>query len=261
MPDPVAGVRAFYDAHSETFLEHAGPTFQAGLVRSPDGVESPEASDRALARTAGVRPGDRVLDAGCGVAGPAIHIARGFEGVQVDGVTVSPVQVALGRERVLAAGLADRVRVHEADYHHLPFDDGTFDQVLFLESAGYSTRLPALFAEASRVLRPGGRLFVKDVFTRAGPLTAAQREELRSYDATWAMPSTPRVADVEQALAGAGFEGVESQALDTGGDWFLGSMFELGEEGFRLNAFGEGFFRRFEDLPILFAQVQARKPG
>jgi SAM-dependent methyltransferase len=258
--DPVAAVQAFYDRHSLTFLQHAGPTFQAGLVRGVTGGESPANSNLALAARAGVQPGDRVLDAGCGVGGPAMDIVRGIEGVHVDGVTVSAVQVQLAEERLAEADLVDRVAIQQADYHHLPYGDGTFDCALFLESAGYSTDLPRLFVEAFRVLKPGGRLYIKDVFRREGTLTAAQLEELAAYDDTWAMPATPPVSRLVAAVEGAGFIDARSDDLDLGSSHFIGSMFELGANGLTMNAFGEGFFRRFVDLPILFAEVRARRP-
>ncbi len=260
MTDPLHGVRAFYDQHSATFLQHAGPTFQAGLLRR-GGVEDAARSNLALAERAGVLPGHRVLDAGCGVAGPALDIAAALADVVVDGVTLSPVQAALAADRIAAAGLADRVRVQVADYHHLPFAAASFDCVLYLESAGYSTDPAALFAEARRVLRPGGRLYIKDVVRRPGRLSPQQQEELAAYDATWAVPGTPTVDTLQSALAASGFVEQESSELDVGSSHFIGSMFELGPDGFVLNAFGEGFFRRFVDLPILFAELRARAPG
>lgn len=260
MTDPLTGVSAFYDRHSAAFLEHAGPTFQAGLVRGEDGSEVACASNLALAKRAGIQAGDRVLDAGCGVAGPAIDLATHIEGVQVDGVTLSAVQARMGQQRVLDAGLAERVRVHEGDYHRLRFADGSFDCVLFLESAGYSTDLPRLFGEASRVLRPGGRLYVKDVVRREGLLTEQQLEELADYDATWAVPSTPTARDLVDALSAAGFVDVGSAELALGSAHFIGSMFEVGPQGFALNEFGRACFRRFVDLPVLFAEVHARRP-
>jgi cyclopropane fatty-acyl-phospholipid synthase-like methyltransferase len=105
-------------------VEAAGTTLQGGLVkRSADAFVDPETSTLYLAELAGVAPGDRILDAGCGVGGPALAIARALPDVVIDGVTFSEVQAKMARERIAAANLADRVRVHLADFHRLPFSD------------------------------------------------------------------------------------------------------------------------------------------
>ena len=106
---------------------------------------------------AGIGPGDLVLDAGCGVGGPAIAIARDL-GAIVHGVTISPVQVRLGRVLAAEAGVADRVHLHLADFHQLPFADERFDAVMVMEATCYSDDLSGLIGELARVLRPGGTL-------------------------------------------------------------------------------------------------------
>src|SRR5215218_11502731 len=157
-------------------VEAAGTTLQGGLVkRSAEASVVPEASSRYLGELAGVAPGDHVLDAGCGVGGPALAIARAVPGVVVDGVTVSEVQATMARKLVAEAGLADRVRIHVADFHHLPFADASFDVAVYFEVTGYSPDRSALYRESARVLAPGGTVYVKDTFCREEPLTEEQR--------------------------------------------------------------------------------------
>ena len=64
------------------------------------------------------RPGDHVLEIGTGWGGFAIH-AAGHYGCRVTTTTISPAQFELARERVRAAGLADRVTVLLEDYRDL----------------------------------------------------------------------------------------------------------------------------------------------
>ncbi|KAF8690914.1 hypothetical protein AX14_002943, partial [Amanita brunnescens Koide BX004] len=83
---------------------------------------------------AGILPGHRVLDVGCGWGSLAIMIAETIPNTTVDAVTLSPTQVAYARERVAQAGLSDRVKVYEMDYQNMPADwEHAFDRVLCVE--------------------------------------------------------------------------------------------------------------------------------
>ncbi len=253
-------VAALYDRLSPTFLRCAGPTFQAGLVRRPDGVEDAAWSNRALAERAGVQPGAHILDAGCGVGGPACDIAAAFPDAQVVGLTVSVVQVDLATERARAAGLSERVTFVEGDFHALPFADDTFDVVLYLESSEYSSDLDRLFAEAARVLKPGGAVYVKGALRREGALSPQQQADLAAYDAMWAIQRTPSPSEIAAAMARTGLVVGLPTWLELGSGHFIGSMFELGPDGLKPNAFGQALFRRFVDLPVGFADIRAVCP-
>ena len=166
-------IRALYDAWSPEFVAAAGTTFQSGLVKaSADAREDPDASTRMCAAAAGMHDGDALLDAGCGVGGPAVALLQAYPHATLAGVTLSPVQAAMANQLALDRGVAARARFAVADYHELPFADATFDVVFYFECTGYSPDPAALYREAARVLKPGGRVYVKDVFRRATDLDA-----------------------------------------------------------------------------------------
>jgi len=254
--------RALYDHFTPIFLRTAGETFQAGLLKV-DGREDPRASNVALARRAGVRSGDRVLDVGCGVGGPARHVASAIDGVRIAGLTNSPVQHELGNLRCVEEGLDDRVRLHLGDFHAMPFDDDVFDVVMFYECTGYSADPETLFAEVRRVLRPGGTVYIKDVFVEERELAPAEREVQEAFDRNWALAASPKRSETEAVLATLGFTVVRSQRFgdEMGGAWYIGSMFDVGDGGVRLNAFGERFIHHMEGLPSYFGEVIARSSG
>lgn len=158
-----ADVQAYWDGAHDAYLAHVGTTFQAGRIACGSSMRE---SNLWLARSAGLATGDRVLDAGCGVCGPAIDMARAIPGLGIVGITLSARQAGTAVELIDRAGVCDRVHVVHGNYHALPFADGSFDAVLFLESLGYASALAPLFAGIHRVLRPGGTLYVKDVFRR-----------------------------------------------------------------------------------------------
>jgi SAM-dependent methyltransferase len=262
VPSDTRDIRSFYDRWTPVMVEAAGTTLQGGLIAPCAGPPvTPDESSRYLAELAGVRPGDRVLDAGCGVGGPAMAIARAFPGVRVDGVTLSEVQARTARRLVAEAGLADRVRVTVADFHALPFAAASFDVALYLEVTGYSSDRTALYRESARVLRPGGRVYVKDVFRRDGPLTDVQLGSMRDFDDLWACVASPTPAETVAAMRGAGLADVRSREYaHVDMRHFYESMVSRDARGVRLNAFGSAFLRLFPDLPVVFGEATGTRP-
>jgi cyclopropane-fatty-acyl-phospholipid synthase len=109
-----------------------------------------------ICRKLRLRPGDRLLDIGCGWGGLALHAARNY-GANVLGITLSQPQLELANERIRQAGLADRCRVEGLDYRHLRDAQG-FDKIVsigMLEAVG-EAKLPLYFRQAWSLLKPGG---------------------------------------------------------------------------------------------------------
>ena len=119
-----------------------------------------------LARDVALKPGERVLDAGCGVGGPARLLASRF-GVSVTGVDLSPPFVEAARYLTGRCGLEAAVTIEVGDATHLPADDASFDAVFLQHVAMNIKDRPALYREIRRVLAPCGRFATYDI-VRAG---------------------------------------------------------------------------------------------
>jgi SAM-dependent methyltransferase len=113
------------------------------------------------------KAGQRILDVGCGIGQPAFSLARSHQ-VDVTGITVSRRQIELATMAAEEAGLADRVRFEYADATNLPYGDGAFDAAWLFESMIHMPDKALALRETARVLRPGARLAIGDMFHEPG---------------------------------------------------------------------------------------------
>jgi SAM-dependent methyltransferase len=139
--------------------EHIGPD---DLVMVEEFHTLGPMATAALAQASGIGPDDHVLDAGCGIGGPARHLARAY-GCRVTGVDFTPEFVEVGNELTRRAGLADRVEIVHGDATALPFPPGSFDVAWTQHAAMNIADKAGLYHELRRVVRPGGRLALFDV--------------------------------------------------------------------------------------------------
>ncbi len=111
-----------------------------------------------LCRKLRLKPGQRMLDLGCGWGGLIMHAAQQY-GVDATGITLGQPQADLANERIRVAGLSDRCRAMVQDYRDVPADDDHLYDALvsvgMFEHVG-AAKLPGYFAHASELLKPGG---------------------------------------------------------------------------------------------------------
>ncbi|MBQ4278968.1 MAG: bifunctional demethylmenaquinone methyltransferase/2-methoxy-6-polyprenyl-1,4-benzoquinol methylase UbiE [Rikenellaceae bacterium] len=115
---------------------------------------------RRLVRMAAAAAPRDVLDVATGTGDLALMLARRIDGATVTGVDLSAQMLAVGRDKIAAKGLADRVRLVQGDAERLPFDDASFDAVTAAFGVRNFQDIPAGIGEMARVLRPGGTMLV-----------------------------------------------------------------------------------------------------
>ena len=151
---------------------------------------------------AALQPGQTVLDLGSGGGIDCFMAARqvGPTG-QVIGVDMTPAMLAKAERNRATVGL-DNVEFRQGFIEALPVDDATVDVILSNCVINLSPDKPAVFREAYRVLRPGGRLAASDMVTR-GHFSPAERADVSAW--AGCVSGAEDVADYVAAIRDAGF--------------------------------------------------------
>jgi tocopherol O-methyltransferase len=157
-------IRDLYDRTSPYYQSLWGAHIHHGYWIS--GEETKEkAQDQLiehLAYTAGLRPGCKILDVGCGFGGSSIYLAKEY-GAEATGITISPIQVEMARKAAAAEGANAKFILMDAE--EMKFEQ-TFDVVWSIESISHYPQKEKFFASATRYLEAGGTLAIIDWFKK-----------------------------------------------------------------------------------------------
>jgi len=158
-------IHAHYDLGNDLFALMLDPTmtYSCAYWERPELTleEAQLAKHRHIAAKLMLGPDDHVLEIGCGWGGFALVAAREY-GCRVTGLTLSPSQAALARERVAAAGLQDRIEILEQDYR---LTRGRFTKIVSIEmfeAIGLAEYEP-YFSAIDRLLAPDGLACVQTI--------------------------------------------------------------------------------------------------
>ena len=153
---------AFYALWLDATMTYSSAWFDGDLAQSLEQAQAAKLR-RAIAAT-GVRPGERLLEIGCGWG--AVAEAAASTGVAVVGLTLSKEQLAWAQARLARAGVAERADLRLQDYRDVP--DGPFDAIVSIEMFEAVGReyWDAYFQAVQRQLRPGGRACIQAIVIR-----------------------------------------------------------------------------------------------
>lgn len=161
----VREAREYYDgAADEIYRDIWGENIHIGTFELED--ESLQAamvrSNQRVGDLMNVSSRAQVLDVGCGYGAFARYLSNRF-GCRVLATNISERELEWGRELTDQAGLDDLVTFEWADFHDLPYDEGSFDFYTSQEAFLHAADKKMVLAEAYRVLRPGGKLVFTDL--------------------------------------------------------------------------------------------------
>lgn len=156
-----------------------------------------------------VKPGQHILDIGCGLGGPARYFAQRFH-CSVSGVDITEPFVVAANKLTALVGLDDRVTIEQGDGHHLPYEDAVFDGAYTQHVTMNVADRARFFAEAYRVLKSGAFFALTE--HGLGPTGNPHHPLPWSEDGRGAYLVTP--AETRAFLESAGFEDIVIE--DTG---------------------------------------------
>lgn len=203
----VAAVAAHYDDLDDLYRSIWGSNLHHGywITGNESADEAVLNLTRLIARLASIQTGDRVCDIGCGYGATALSLNRAY-GAKVTGLTVSPKQY---RHAVSAAAGTHQVDFLLRDAIQNGFDADTYDVVIAIESTEHIADKPHLFAEAQRILRPGGRCAVAAWLACERPNQWQTRYLLEPICAEGRLPSMASACEYRKMIEQAGFQNVE----------------------------------------------------
>jgi cyclopropane-fatty-acyl-phospholipid synthase len=158
-------IHAHYDLSNELFALFLDDTMTyscAVFEHEEQGLEDAQRRKfDLLCRKAGIGPGDRVLEVGCGWGSFAMHAAEHY-GAKLVATTISREQYDLAAQRVAAAGLTREVELQLVDYRDLR---GSFDKIVSIEmfEAVGAEYFATFFEKCNALLRSGGRMVMQTI--------------------------------------------------------------------------------------------------
>jgi cyclopropane fatty-acyl-phospholipid synthase-like methyltransferase len=159
--------------------------------------------NKIIAQHANITKDHVALDAGCGVGGSAIWMAKNT-GCKVTGISLSERQIMLATASAKKENVDHFVTFLQKDYTATGFDDNSFDVIWAIESVCYVKDKSEFLKEARRILKPGGRLVVVDIYKKEN-VEGKDAEWLRRLAHGWAIEEHTTKEKFEQQLLGTGF--------------------------------------------------------
>lgn len=176
-------------------------------LRRKEHRDALERMNAVLANIAQIRAEDIVFDAGCGMGGSAVWLAKTFA-CRVTGVALCEHHIAHAQDFARKNNVDRLCSFFAKDFLATGFDAASFDLVWALESCCYTPDKRSFLEEAARLLKPGGRLIVADGFLHKTELSEQEQEMLNRWMRGWAVPNVLSGQEFGRYLEESGFEDI-----------------------------------------------------
>lgn len=157
-----------------------------------------------LAALASLRAEHRGLDAGCGIGGSSIYLAKHI-GCSMHGITLSRKQSETARATAAREGLSGQLEFSQQDYTATNFPDNHFDFAWCIESMQTASDKTKYFKEMRRVIKPGGHILIADIF-KPQPYDITKEPDMQVMLNGWAMSDAISLPELHRFAGEYGFE-------------------------------------------------------
>lgn len=139
---------------------------------------------------------DKGLDAGCGVGGSSIYLAKNL-GCTMQGITLSKKQSEHATQFAQDNGVADKCTFSQQDYTNTNFADNTFDFAWCIESMETAQDKAKYFAEMRRIIKPGGKILIADIF-KPQPYDITPEHDMHLMLHGWAISDILSISELHE---------------------------------------------------------------
>ncbi|KAF4346039.1 hypothetical protein G4B88_010051 [Cannabis sativa] len=208
-------VDTFYDLVTDIYEWGWGQSFHfSPSIHGKSHREATRIHEEMAVDLINVKPGDRVLDVGCGVGGPMRAIAA-HSRANVVGITINEYQVKRARQHNKKAGLDSFCEVVCGNFLQMPFPDNSFKGAYSIEATCHAPKLEDVYAEIFRVLKPGS-LYLSYEWVTTDKYISENAEHvaiIQGIERGDALPGLRSYTDIAEAAAKVGFEILKEQDL------------------------------------------------
>jgi len=208
-------VNSYYDLATDFYEYGWGQSFHFATQYKGEAYKQAIARhEHWLALQLQLKKGDRVLDCGCGVGGPAREIAR-FSGAHVTGINNNAYQVGRAKKHTTDQNLSQLVSFVKGNFMAIPSDDSTYDAVYAIEATCHAPNKLGIYSEVFRVLKPGQRFaaFEWCMTDLYNPEDQTHRDIKLGIEEGDGIPDLATTKHVVEVLKEAGFEVLDARDL------------------------------------------------
>ncbi|OMH80093.1 Sterol 24-C-methyltransferase [Zancudomyces culisetae] len=176
--------------------------------------ESIDRHEHLLFSKARIEKGDKVLDVGCGVGGPARQCVK-LTGAHVTGINNNDYQLEKATKNSAKLGLSENTKFVKGDFMNMPFEHNSFDAVYAIEATCHAPDLVGVYKQIYNVLKPGGRAAIYEWCTTDtyDPSNPKHAEVISGIEYGNSLPKLFSTKECLSAIEKAGFELVYSEDL------------------------------------------------
>lgn len=203
--------KKYYDLVTDFFEFGWGKSFHfAPQLPGEDREEAMLKHELKIAKALDLKPGMKVLDVGCGVAGPMKNIAS-HSGASITGLNINPYQIQKAQKYIKECKLENTCSFHEGNFMDTKLPSESFDAIYAIEATVHAPDYVKCYQEVRRLLKPGASFsgYVYALLDNFDPNNKEHVQIIEDLEHGGGLQKTPDMEGVKKFFVDAGFEIVE----------------------------------------------------